>query len=253
MVATRQWDLVRHLAGVCILFIFIDCRDGTKPDGTSDCPANKNLCQDPNYKTMMAAECPLTCGTCRSGGFGPITRKTIVRRNLLRNPRQGGRRRVLRDGGNAQRNGRRGGAGRARRNKQGERNGNGGSVPPPPPPPPPRRRNMDPKKVDDSTIIEENSTDSTPNAAESAVLETPESFKNDSHANENKEMNEKSQTEELVNGYHVVDSIENSTSPMPPSNDSGAFKIVKHHNNEDEFSILKWEDESDSSDMSEDS
>ncbi|KAE9548582.1 hypothetical protein FO519_008203 [Halicephalobus sp. NKZ332] len=32
--------------------------------GTSDCPRNKSLCTNPNYKTLMQQQCPKTCGFC---------------------------------------------------------------------------------------------------------------------------------------------------------------------------------------------
>uniref|UniRef100_A0A914QQK6 ShKT domain-containing protein n=1 Tax=Panagrolaimus davidi TaxID=227884 RepID=A0A914QQK6_9BILA len=40
------------------------CIDKTKPDGTSDCPSEVSLCNNPVYHDLMTYECPKTCGRC---------------------------------------------------------------------------------------------------------------------------------------------------------------------------------------------
>ncbi|KAE9548581.1 hypothetical protein FO519_008202 [Halicephalobus sp. NKZ332] len=41
------------------------CVDKVNPvTGISDCPQEKYLCNNPNYKTIMQQQCPKTCGFC---------------------------------------------------------------------------------------------------------------------------------------------------------------------------------------------
>ncbi|KAE9554545.1 hypothetical protein FO519_002249 [Halicephalobus sp. NKZ332] len=43
------------------------CEDKVNPaTGVSDCPQDKYLCNDPNYKELMKEQCPKTCGYCSS-------------------------------------------------------------------------------------------------------------------------------------------------------------------------------------------
>ncbi|KAE9548580.1 hypothetical protein FO519_008201, partial [Halicephalobus sp. NKZ332] len=51
--------------GQCIANVCCACADKVNPaTGTSDCPQDKYLCNDPNYKTLMQQQCPKTCGFC---------------------------------------------------------------------------------------------------------------------------------------------------------------------------------------------
>uniref|UniRef100_A0AC35FCM8 ShKT domain-containing protein n=1 Tax=Panagrolaimus sp. PS1159 TaxID=55785 RepID=A0AC35FCM8_9BILA len=40
------------------------CVDKTKADGTSDCPKDAYLCNNPAYYNLMTQQCPKTCGRC---------------------------------------------------------------------------------------------------------------------------------------------------------------------------------------------
>ncbi|GMS91998.1 hypothetical protein PENTCL1PPCAC_14173, partial [Pristionchus entomophagus] len=43
------------------------CVDLQNPaTGQSDCGVRRNLCNDPNYFSLMTTQCPVTCGRCPS-------------------------------------------------------------------------------------------------------------------------------------------------------------------------------------------
>ncbi|KAI6243564.1 hypothetical protein M3Y99_00114000 [Aphelenchoides fujianensis] len=44
------------------------CVDKNAPGRASDCPNVAYLCRNPAYATLMADQCPLTCGLCNAGG-----------------------------------------------------------------------------------------------------------------------------------------------------------------------------------------
>ncbi|VDN54743.1 unnamed protein product [Dracunculus medinensis] len=42
----------------------LPCVDLARPNAVSDCPANKNLCQNSLYINVMREQCRKTCGLC---------------------------------------------------------------------------------------------------------------------------------------------------------------------------------------------
>ncbi|VDD92666.1 unnamed protein product [Enterobius vermicularis] len=50
----------------CSAFYAGSCFDKDTPDGKSNCPQVKHLCQNKVFHKLMLDQCPLTCGFCRA-------------------------------------------------------------------------------------------------------------------------------------------------------------------------------------------
>uniref|UniRef100_A0A915E0N4 ShKT domain-containing protein n=1 Tax=Ditylenchus dipsaci TaxID=166011 RepID=A0A915E0N4_9BILA len=67
----------------------VNCADGTGKNGTSDCPANKDKCNDAVWKEFMRKECPLTCGTCTASAAAASSKEADA---TTKRPARDGRR-----------------------------------------------------------------------------------------------------------------------------------------------------------------
>lgn len=64
-VCCREEELTTTTASVKTTRMATKCVDKVNPrTGVSDCPQRLSLCQDANYRSLMAKECPKTCGLC---------------------------------------------------------------------------------------------------------------------------------------------------------------------------------------------
>ncbi|KAI6212547.1 hypothetical protein M3Y94_00039000 [Aphelenchoides besseyi] len=58
---------------VCVSIQIVDagtCVDKNAPGRGSDCPNVAYLCTNPAYQTLMADQCPATCGVCKNTNTG---------------------------------------------------------------------------------------------------------------------------------------------------------------------------------------
>ncbi|KAL3078422.1 hypothetical protein niasHT_037656 [Heterodera trifolii] len=63
-------------------YVNAGCRDLNVPGRPSDCPTNAHRCTDPKWVSLMAAECPMTCGYCSSSQMLTKTGGTVARQQI---------------------------------------------------------------------------------------------------------------------------------------------------------------------------
>uniref|UniRef100_A0A915DNH7 ShKT domain-containing protein n=1 Tax=Ditylenchus dipsaci TaxID=166011 RepID=A0A915DNH7_9BILA len=67
--------------GLASILDSTSCQDKAIPGRPSDCPNNKQLCNQPLYRDLMTMQCPRTCGRC--GLRGSLTGAALQNANIL--------------------------------------------------------------------------------------------------------------------------------------------------------------------------